>query len=71
MECQCHPGVEAIGTCSTCGQAICRDCAVNVAGELVCSQCLAVRPLFTSGAATTDSTGNAMAIISLLLALLG
>ena len=71
MESQCHPGAEAVGTCSTCGQAVCRDCAVNVGGALVCRQCLAVRSLLTSSAAATDSTGSAMAIISLLLALLG
>ena len=40
MECNAHPGVDAIGTCTSCGKNICEGCAVEVEGKLVCRDCL-------------------------------
>ena len=68
MKCYYHPEVDAIGTCTNCGKAICQTCAVNVGGRFQCQQCLA------SGAVSqTTSTlpTNSLAIISLILGILG
>ena len=40
MKCSTHPEAEAIGTCTSCGRAICEACAVEVQGKLVCRNCL-------------------------------
>jgi hypothetical protein len=40
MYCYIHPDQEAIGTCTSCGKLICRECAVEVQNKLVCRQCL-------------------------------
>lgn len=39
MKCFYHPDVEAIGTCTNCGKAICADCSMEVGGKLVCKPC--------------------------------
>lgn len=41
MECAQHPGVEAVGTCIACGQAICEACRETVAGHPMCHSCVA------------------------------
>lgn len=45
MQCEFHQEVEAAAICPACGRAICRDCAVNVAGELVCRPCSEARAI--------------------------
>lgn len=41
MNCNIHPDNEAIGTCTTCGKPICKDCSVEMQGRLICRNCLA------------------------------
>lgn len=41
MVCNVHTDREAIGTCTTCGKAICGECAVDLGGKLSCRDCLA------------------------------
>jgi len=41
MKCYVHPEIDAVGTCTSCGNAICGECAVEVRGKLVCRDCLA------------------------------
>ncbi len=42
MKCYMHPDAEAVGTCTSCGKAICGQCAVDVGSRLVCRSCLAL-----------------------------
>ncbi len=39
MKCYIHPDVEAIGTCTSCGNAICSTCSMEVGGRLICKPC--------------------------------
>lgn len=41
MKCYIHPEVDAVGTCTSCGRAICSECAVEVGDKFVCRDCLA------------------------------
>lgn len=41
MNCYVHTDVIAVGTCVTCGRPICKDCAIETNGRLVCRNCLA------------------------------
>jgi hypothetical protein len=40
MYCYLHPDVEAVGTCTSCGRLICRECSIEVHGKMVCRECL-------------------------------
>lgn len=70
MKCHCHPEAEAVATCVDCGKAICQACAVNVAGKLLCQQCLASGTA-TRGRAADAVPTNTLAIVSLILGILG
>ena len=39
MKCYVHQDVEAVGTCTNCGKAVCSDCAMNIAGKTTCKSC--------------------------------
>ena len=39
MQCDVHGGAQAVGVCSVCGRAICRDCVLADAPRLVCRAC--------------------------------
>lgn len=39
MKCYIHNDVEAVGTCTTCGRAVCNECAQTINGKLVCKDC--------------------------------
>ncbi|MDX9991913.1 MAG: DUF4190 domain-containing protein [Anaerolineales bacterium] len=70
MKCYYHPETEAIATCTSCGKAICESCSVNVAGKILCQQCL------SSGGANPIQTqpskpNNPIALVSLILGILG
>ncbi len=41
MKCYYHPDQDAVGTCSQCGKAACRDCIEDIGGALLCKDCLA------------------------------
>lgn len=41
MNCYVHPDKEAVGVCTSCTKPICSECKVEVAGKLVCTNCLA------------------------------
>lgn len=40
MKCYLHPEREPVGTCTSCGRPICRECAVETQNKLVCRECL-------------------------------
>jgi len=40
MQCHYHPDREAIGACTSCGNPICSEDAVDIRGKLVCRECL-------------------------------
>lgn len=42
MNCYVHPDKEAIGACTACHKKICKQCAVEIRGKLVCRECLNV-----------------------------
>lgn len=42
MKCYYHPEKDAVGTCSQCGKAACRDCIDDVGGALLCKDCMAM-----------------------------
>jgi TM2 domain-containing membrane protein YozV len=69
MKCYIHPEVDAVGTCVSCHKAICNECVVEVAGKLICRECLA------SGKNKAHQTGdydpNTAFIIELVGGLLG
>ena len=68
MKCYYHPEVDAVASCTNCGKAICSSCAVNVAGRLVCQQCLASG---ASSKAVATAPTNTLAIVSIVLGVLG
>ncbi|HUL62161.1 MAG TPA: hypothetical protein VLT35_03780, partial [Methanocella sp.] len=39
MKCNVHNDVEAVGTCTSCGKALCQECARTVDGKLMCNDC--------------------------------
>lgn len=41
MKCYVHPDADPVGTCTSCGRAICSECSVDVQGKLICRNCLA------------------------------
>lgn len=71
MKCDNHSGTEAVGTCSSCGKAICEECRSEVDGKNYCQDCLEDRA--TSGSIVETLQGNkeylwsAVAIISTFL----
>lgn len=69
MKCYNHFDVEAIGTCSRCGKAICSSCSVDVSGRITCTQCLSSGSnLYIQNQPYRPS--NTLAIISLVLGVL-
>ena len=42
MKCFYHNDLDAVGTCSQCGKASCRQCIEDVGGALLCRGCLAL-----------------------------
>lgn len=40
MKCFYHTETDAVGTCSQCGKAACRECIEDVGGALLCKGCL-------------------------------
>jgi uncharacterized membrane protein len=41
MRCYYHHEADAIGTCVSCGRAVCDQCGIDVQGKLMCRECLA------------------------------
>ncbi len=70
MKCYTHPDVEAVGTCVSCGKAVCTGCAVDVAGKIHCQRCVAVGAA-RGASATGGLPTNPLAIVSLVLGVLG
>ena len=61
MNCYAHPDTGAVGTCVSCGKAVCADCATIVGGKTYCRDCAA------SGAPLQAGRTNSLAIVSLIL----
>lgn len=43
MKCYQHIDVDAVGVCTQCGKAGCRECLEEIAGALLCKGCMAVQ----------------------------
>jgi len=70
MECYAHPGVEAVGTCTVCGRAICQQDAVETQGRLVCREDLA-RGTAISSTSTKTYDPNTAFLIELVAGFFG
>ena len=42
MKCFYHTNKDAVGMCSQCGKACCRDCIEDIGGALLCKDCITV-----------------------------
>jgi hypothetical protein len=71
MKCFYHPDVDAVATCSNCGRAICQADVVEVAGRIVCQQCLATGKVSNIRAATPVKPTNTLAMVSIGVAVFG
>lgn len=65
MNCYQHTDRESVGTCTSCGRAICNDCAVEMQGKLVCRVCL------EEGKATLQDDGQKDPNTAFLIELVG
>ena len=43
MKCFYHAEKDAVGTCSQCGKATCRECVEDVGGALLCKGCMVLK----------------------------
>ena len=68
MKCYIHPDVEAIGTCTSCGKAICPACSMEVGGKLVCKPC---GEKIATQCVTIQAANKKEPVLALLLSLVG
>jgi TM2 domain-containing membrane protein YozV len=68
MKCYVHPDVEAIGTCTSCGKAICSTCSMEVGGKLVCKPCA---EKIAAQCVTAQAASKKEPALALLLSLVG
>jgi len=68
MKCYVHPDVEAIGTCTGCGKAICPTCSMEVGGKLVCKPCA---EKMATQCVTAQMASKKEPALALLLSLVG
>jgi TM2 domain-containing membrane protein YozV len=71
MKCYNHPTVDPVGTCVSCGRAICAQCAVEVNGKLQCRECLATGVSRTSASEKDPNTALLIEIVGGVFGLLG
>ena len=38
LECENHPGQQAVGTCAVCGKPLCGDCALSIDKSVLCDR---------------------------------
>ena len=57
MHCYVHAGTEAVGVCSACGKAMCRDCIATDTPRLLCRTCSS-QPMFGFEYRSEMSIGN-------------
>lgn len=70
MKCYSHPEIDAIGTCTNCGRAVCQSCSVNVADKIMCQKCLASGDTLNVRTASSKSY-NSLSIVSIILSVIG
>lgn len=58
MNCEYHKNLEANYTCSDCGVNICKECAVNYNGRIVCIECAKKNGLPIIKNATYEDSGS-------------
>jgi hypothetical protein len=68
MKCYVHNDVDAVGTCTSCGKALCKDCAQTVDGKIVCKDC---KPLVTGHTGSPITADHKDPLVALLLGLGG
>ena len=72
MYCYIHPENNAIGTCINCGKAVCKECAIDIDGQIHCEQCVKSQQVVSkSGSQTPPAPTNSIAVVSLVLGILG
>jgi TM2 domain-containing membrane protein YozV len=54
MNCYLHPTNEAIGVCTSCGKSICKECAVELQGKMICRECLQTGKVAPQGQSKYD-----------------
>lgn len=64
LKCNMHSDVDAVGTCTRCGRALCSVCAMNINGKLQCKQCT---EQMASNAANTAVVNRKEPLLSLIL----
>ncbi len=69
MKCYVHPDTDAVATCTECGKGICSECAIDVAGSIVCRNCIQEGRITKQ--TSLDAPINPLAIVSLALGILG
>ncbi|WP_048198900.1 hypothetical protein [Methanocella arvoryzae] len=67
MKCYLHNQMDAVGTCTRCGKAVCSECTLNVNGKIVCKQCA---EQLASNPACNTAVNRKEPILSALLTLL-
>ena len=68
MKCYTHNDVDAVGTCTSCGKALCTQCAMTVNGKIMCKDC-AVGKAGQSGSPVASDRKEP--VFALLLSLVG
>ena len=63
MKCYKHNDVDAVGTCTSCGRAICQDCALTVNGKLMCKECTAEKAAHTGSPVVADRKEPVLALL--------
>jgi len=72
MNCFYHPENEVVGFCTSCGNLICKVCAVEIQGKLICRSCLASGKALPSLNADKDiNTAFLLELVGGFLGLLG
>ena len=70
MKCYNHEEASAVGTCVSCGKAICDDCTVRVQDKLVCRECLAAGKTGSQGPSDITDNDKMMGLLSYVITLI-
>lgn len=68
MKCYTHNDVDAVGTCTSCGKALCQQCALTVNGKIMCKDCTVEKAGHSGSPVAAD---RKKPVFALLLSLAG
>lgn len=66
MYCYLHPDIESVGTCTSCGRFICRECSIEVQGKMVCRECLSAGKVNMASASSVSRSTKDRSIALIL-----